>query len=439
MPHGCSHPAPVGGTMILDEILQKNSNYSCGPEVDAGLQKGIIIFTCSDSRLVELLEPAMGLSRGDASIIKNAGIAVTDDVIRSMAVQLFNFDVQEIFVVGHTDCLVARIKTYDFTEAMKKKGVPREAIPSGDLRGWLCAASTERERVRESVEGIRKSPLIPRDVLIHGLLMDSRTGALDVVVKGHPASAVMTSAAAGAGAAGAESRSTSIFDRPSEWAKTKVQEAKEEARSTASAIDSTLQWAKESVKEVKDGASRAGHDARQALQNRGGLPGLLNQPAQALNNAADEIRQAATFDWSLSHDSSYQPDADAFGASSAIDRAQERARGWYEKGADVLSQAASMAPQTQKIDGHGGGLKEAAGAGDAALERFEVWLEDMGVFNDEVKKEIKRMTGVTVDDITALKKAITSTRSPQEAQRIKKQLQALGASAIIRRVKKLLK
>ncbi len=417
--------------MILDEILQKNGNFSYGPPVEAGLQKGIIIFTCSDSRLVELLEPAMGLSRGDASIIKNSGIAVTDDVIRSMAVQIFNFDVQEIVVVGHTDCLVARIKMYDFTEAMKKRGVPREAIPSGDLRGWICAASTERERVRESVEALRKSPLIPRDILIHGLLMDSQTGAIDVVVKGAAASTVVAAAAASGAAAAvvAEERSASIFDKPAEWAKTKVQEAKDEVRSGASAIDSTLQWAKETVKEAKEEALHAKQEAQQALQNKG------NQPAQALSNAARDIRQAATYDWNLSQDSMYQPNADAFGAASTAEKTEDRTRGWYEKGADIMSQGASLAQQAQKIDSH----ETMNAAGDAAVERFEVWLEDMGVFDNEVRKEIKRITGVTVDDMASLKKALMSTRSPQEAQRIKKQLQALGASAIIRRVKKIIK
>jgi carbonic anhydrase len=434
--------------MILDEILKKNDEFSYGAPVDAGIVRGIIIFTCSDSRLVGFLEQAMGLDRGDVAVIKNAGLLVTDDVIRSIAFQLFNFDVQELLVIGHTDCLVAKLKSYEFTEAMKKKGVPREAIPSGDLRGWIGAASSERERVRESVEAIRKSPLMPKDLLIHGLIMDTNTGALEVIVKGVTAAPVMAvaAAAAAAGAMAVEQKSPSILDRPLSWAKEKVQEAKDkvqeakaEVHQAGGTVQSAMQWAKETAKEAKDTASQVKQDAQDALAGKGSYSSVLSQSAQALNQAAFDIKQGSTFDWSFSQDAMYQPRNDAFSAVPAVEKAEERAKGWYEKGVEAVSQAASQgaAFTTQKIEAaQVPGLSPAT---DAALEHFELWLEDLGVFNDEVKKEIKRITGVSVDDYSAIKKAILSTRSPQEAQRIKKQLQALGASAIIRRVKKLLK
>lgn len=51
------------------------------------------------------LEPAIGIGRGDAKIIKNAGNAAVDrDVIRSVAAAIHALGVEEVMVIGHYDC-----------------------------------------------------------------------------------------------------------------------------------------------------------------------------------------------------------------------------------------------------------------------------------------------------------------------------------------------
>lgn len=70
-------------------------------------EKKLAVLTCMDTRLTELLPAALGLKNGDAKIIKNAGGVITHpygSVVRSLLVAILELGVEEIMVVGHTDC-----------------------------------------------------------------------------------------------------------------------------------------------------------------------------------------------------------------------------------------------------------------------------------------------------------------------------------------------
>ena len=78
---------------LLDEVLQANQAYlEHTQEVNTWSkypQKHLAIVSCMDTRLVELLEPALGIRRGEVKMIKTAGNTITskfDDVIRSLLV-----------------------------------------------------------------------------------------------------------------------------------------------------------------------------------------------------------------------------------------------------------------------------------------------------------------------------------------------------------------
>ncbi|WP_290368934.1 carbonic anhydrase, partial [Peribacillus frigoritolerans] len=60
--------------------------------------KKIVIITCMDTRLLELLPKAMGLRNGDAKIIKNAGAIVSHpfgSIMRSILVAIYELKVEE--------------------------------------------------------------------------------------------------------------------------------------------------------------------------------------------------------------------------------------------------------------------------------------------------------------------------------------------------------
>lgn len=173
--------------MMLDEVLKANEEFVEGyePKKMSHLpQKKLAIVTCMDTRLTGFLEPAIGIKRGDAKIIKNAGnVAVDRDVIRSVAASIHALGVEEVMVIGHTDCGMANVAPEKLEANMKSRGVDEKALSEVNLKEWIGAIDGEVENVRAVVEKIKESPFIPDDVPIHGLIIDIYDGKLKVLVK----------------------------------------------------------------------------------------------------------------------------------------------------------------------------------------------------------------------------------------------------------------
>jgi carbonic anhydrase len=64
--------------------------------------RAMAIVTCMDSRIDPLA--ALGLSLGDAVVLRNAGAQVSDDVLRSLQMAHEALGVRTVHVIGHTDC-----------------------------------------------------------------------------------------------------------------------------------------------------------------------------------------------------------------------------------------------------------------------------------------------------------------------------------------------
>jgi len=182
----------------LSEILNYNAQYvSSKKYVDLQTSKfpdkKMIIFSCMDTRLTQLLPEAMNLQNGDAKIIKNAGAIISHpfgSIMRSIIVAIYELKADEIFVVGHHGCGMAQINVPSILKSMKEQGIPATTFEtlkySGiDLVDWLKGFDCVESSIRESVEKIRMHPLIPKSVAVHGLIMNSETGSLDVIVNGY--------------------------------------------------------------------------------------------------------------------------------------------------------------------------------------------------------------------------------------------------------------
>ena len=184
----------MGG--LLDQILEHNARFVAERErpLSRAPAKKIVVFTCMDTRLVEFLEPALGLRRGDAKVIKNAGNTIVDPtggVIRSLVVAVYALGCEEIYVVGHRDCGMTQIDEDELERRMRTRGVQAEAIAAlrPSLREWVGAFHDPERNVRDVVGVIRSSPLLPDDVPVHGLMFDPASGRLDLLVRGDEAAA----------------------------------------------------------------------------------------------------------------------------------------------------------------------------------------------------------------------------------------------------------
>ncbi|MCF0177523.1 MAG: carbonic anhydrase [Bacteroidales bacterium] len=148
--------------------------------------KKIAIVTCMDTRLVTLLPAALGLKNGDVKIIKNAGGTITnpfDSTMRSILVAVYELGVNEVMIIGHTGCGVQGMNAEEMLHLMKNRGVDEEHIQlmrhcGIDLDAWLHGFDDVTTAVNETVDLVKNHPLMPKDVIVKGYIMDSVTGEL---------------------------------------------------------------------------------------------------------------------------------------------------------------------------------------------------------------------------------------------------------------------
>ncbi|OPY25815.1 MAG: Carbonic anhydrase [Methanobacterium sp. PtaU1.Bin242] len=173
--------------MMLEEVLKANEEFvkDFEPKKLSHMpQKKLAIVTCMDTRLTGFLEPAIGIGRGDAKIIKNAGNAAVDrDVVRSVAAAIHALGVEEVMVIGHYDCGMANVDPEKLEANMKARGVDDKVLSEVNLKEWIGAIDGEEENVMVVVEKIKESPFIPDDVPVHGLIIDLYDGKLKVLAK----------------------------------------------------------------------------------------------------------------------------------------------------------------------------------------------------------------------------------------------------------------
>lgn len=151
--------------------------------------KKIAIVTCMDTRLVELLPAALGIKNGDVKMIKNAGGTITnpfDSTVRSLLVAIYELEVNEVMVIGHTGCGVQGMDSQEMLHLMRQRGIDEEHISlmrhcGIDLDTWLHGFSDTEQAVMETVDLIRNHPLVPKDIVVGGYIMNSETGLLTTI------------------------------------------------------------------------------------------------------------------------------------------------------------------------------------------------------------------------------------------------------------------
>lgn len=149
--------------------------------------KKLAILTCMDTRLTELLPAALGIKNGDAKIIKNAGGVVNHmygSVMRSLLIAILELGVEEVMVIGHTDCGVQGMDGRKMLNELKRRGIHQEHLDiirhSGiDLENWLGGFESVEQSVEDTVYALKNHPLMPKDIVIRGFIMDSVTGKLE--------------------------------------------------------------------------------------------------------------------------------------------------------------------------------------------------------------------------------------------------------------------
>src|SRR5438067_13085487 len=152
---------------ILSEILAHNETFVRRKEYERFLtdqfpNKKLVILTCMDTRLIELLPRAMGVRNGDVKMIKNAGAIVSHpfgSVMRSILVAVYELGAAEVAVVGHYGCGMTGLSCARILDKARDRGIPEETLAtltaSGiDLQRWLTGFDHVEAGVRESVRTV---------------------------------------------------------------------------------------------------------------------------------------------------------------------------------------------------------------------------------------------------------------------------------------------
>ena len=181
---------------MINQILQYNREFvaSKGYEqyvTDKYPDKKLAVLSCMDTRLTQLLPAALGLKNGDAKIIKNAGglvISAFDSAMRSLIVAIYELHVREIMVVAHSHCGACHMSYAHFHDEMLARGVTDHTLDTIrkcgiDLNAWLEGFKDTPESVRKTVATIQTHPLVPKDIIVRGFIIDSETGELEEI---HP-------------------------------------------------------------------------------------------------------------------------------------------------------------------------------------------------------------------------------------------------------------
>jgi hypothetical protein len=106
--------------------------------------------------------------------------------MRSLIVAIYELGVEEIMVVAHSHCGACHMSYDHFHHEMIARGVTDATLDTIrqcgiDLDHWLEGFKDTPTSVRKTVETIRTHPLVPKDIVVRGFIIDSETGKLEEI------------------------------------------------------------------------------------------------------------------------------------------------------------------------------------------------------------------------------------------------------------------
>jgi carbonic anhydrase len=149
-------------------VARSRADQLAAPGLSPAPRRKVAVLACMDSRID--LFPMLGLERGDAHVIRNAGGLVTDDAIRSLSVSQRKLGTEEIVVVMHDDCGLHGASEDEFAQALAADGV---------LPTWRLGAFEDVEAtLRSGLARLRSSSELPSRAHIRGFVFNPETGVL---------------------------------------------------------------------------------------------------------------------------------------------------------------------------------------------------------------------------------------------------------------------
>lgn len=157
---------------VTDELLANAERYAATfdkGDLPMPPARQIAVVACMDARLNPY--GLLGLSEGDAHVIRNAGGVITQDELRSLAISQRLLGTKEIVLIHHTDCGMLTFTDQGFRDDI--------AAETGIRPSWASEAFTDLDAdVRQSMARVHAETSIPIKDSVRGFVYDVSTGAL---------------------------------------------------------------------------------------------------------------------------------------------------------------------------------------------------------------------------------------------------------------------
>jgi carbonic anhydrase len=157
----------------FDDLFAANTEFIKGfksQDLTGEAQKGLAIVTCMDSRIDPLR--IVGMSSGDAKILRNAGARVTEDVLRTLILATTLLNVSRILVMPHTDCRMASgTEEQIHATILERSGIDTRSVEIRTVSDQISALKSDLVR-------IEKFPLLPKNIEVIGAIYNVKTGEL---------------------------------------------------------------------------------------------------------------------------------------------------------------------------------------------------------------------------------------------------------------------
>jgi carbonic anhydrase len=161
---------------VTDEFIEANAGYAATfakGQLPMPPARKTAVLVCMDARI----DPAkaLGLEEGDAHVIRNAGGRASDDAIRSLIISNELLGTREFVVIHHTDCGMLTFTNEQLREKLHDElGVDASTID-------FLPFSDVAQSVRDDLETLRSSPLLPKEIPVRGFIYDVSNGRLTEV------------------------------------------------------------------------------------------------------------------------------------------------------------------------------------------------------------------------------------------------------------------
>ncbi|CAN5218369.1 carbonic anhydrase [soil metagenome] len=162
---------------VTDELLANATRYAASfdkGDLPLPPARKLAVVACMDARLNPY--GLLGLTEGEAHMIRNAGGVVTQDVLRSLAISQRLLGTREIILIHHTGCGMLTFSDDEF-----KAGILAE---TGIKPEWSANSFGDLETdVRQSMQRLAADPFVPHKDSIRGFVYEVETGALREVTR----------------------------------------------------------------------------------------------------------------------------------------------------------------------------------------------------------------------------------------------------------------